>query len=273
MAVVRFIMIAIGLALLAAAVAAIAAAPWLGGMVRKELQTRLGAIVGAEAGIGGIGIDPRRAAVVLRDITVGNPEPFDQDGPAIRCPEARVELDPVALFSAPLRVRRVHLDRVDVTLHWIPGKGTNLGALLERARAAGETPADTRFPPVILEEIACGGGTVSPRNKLLAALPLDLDIAPFTVRGLDKDGPIRPGKVVGIALRSLVREVLTLKGLLAPVTDLLRREAHEGAELVGIDPPGPLGYHAPHGGTPPRAIRAAVPGGGDHPWPESNCAA
>lgn len=252
-------MIAIGLALLATAVAGVAASPYLAGLVRKELGIRLGAIVGAEATIGGLSVDPRRAAVLLRDIAIANPESFGE-GPAVACAVARIELDPGSLFAQPIRVRRVHVAGVGVTLQWNPGQGTNLGGLLAHARAAAEKEPRSAFPPVLVEELVCAGGTVTPRNKLLAALPLNLDIAPFTVRGLDKDGPVRPGRLVGIALRSLIREILTVKGLLSPVIDLLRREGGETEALVGIDPPDSLGYDAPHGG-------------GTSTWHKSNFAA
>jgi uncharacterized protein involved in outer membrane biogenesis len=229
MMIVRFLMVLVGLFLIGVAVAAVAATPYWEPLLREELSARLGAILQTDASIGKLLLDPQRQAIVLQDVILRNPPAFEK-GDALHCPRVLLVINPLNLFGEHLRVEQIIVEDAAVALRWTPGQGTNVGALTAQARMQA-TPATPGVPvppegrSIRVGSITCTNAKVTPQNPVLGALPLGLDVAPFTVSGLEEKGPLRPGQITGIFLKSLLREMITLKGLLSPVTDLLQREA------------------------------------------------
>lgn len=229
MMIVRFLMVTTGLLLIGVAVAAVGAMPYWEPMVREEMAARFGAMLQTEASIGGLAIDPQRQAIVLRDVVVRNPPAFEK-GDALRCARVLLIIDPQSVFNSPLRISQIIVEEADVVLRWIPGQGSNLGALAAQARTQAEPPlaAGVSAPPqgrsFVVERLDCTGAKVTPQNVVLGALPIALTVAPFTVADLEAHGPVRPAQLTGIFLRSLLKEIVTLKGLLSPAADLLRHE-------------------------------------------------
>lgn len=217
----KFIMIAIGLILIGLGVAGILFLPRLERFAVGKVETRLGLILDTEVKLGAIRPATMGRGIELRGLTVRNPETF-KAGDAIQCGRILLRLDPRTLFSRNPVIEQIDLEDLDVHLRHEAGDGTNLGYMNKRASdLAAKDPSKTR---ILVRRIECRGARMKLDSNVLPLPGISMDLAPFTIENPGEGKPISTAKATSIFLRSLIIETVTLKGLLAPLADLLRGE-------------------------------------------------
>lgn len=223
----KFIMIAVGLALIGLTLAAIVFSIRFEDVLRAEAQDRLSHILGVDVTLESIRLAPVHKGVKIMGLTVENPPSFKQ-GSAVVCERVVIMPQLRSVFSRTPTIKKIVMEGTRVNLRYEVGEGTNLGHLSKQARNLAETQGGKTgwfgARQIRVREFTCSGAKMQIRSMLTAEVPISLNIAPFTIEELSEDTPVSPAKLSSIVLRSLVMEVITLKGLLRPVKNLLEKE-------------------------------------------------
>ncbi len=150
----------------------------------------------------------------ISGVSVGSPAGFAAER-AFAFDRVTVELDPDALTRVPIVVRRVTVDRCDVTYEW-QLHGSNMSRLQENVReylagertireaAGGDEPSR-----VVIEELVISGGTIdltaSALGSAVVALPLDRIVLHDVGK---KEGGATAGEITAELVRALTRRVI-----------------------------------------------------------------
>jgi hypothetical protein len=220
----KFVMTGIGLVLILLGVAALLVFT----QAQDILGVRVGGVVsdalGTEARVGGVGIDPRARAVVLRDFALKNPAGF-AEGDALTAGRVMVVFSLRSLLAKQPAVARVELRDAHVYNRYELGRGTNLAALARQYAAA---PADTGAQFTV-GKIVCEGGKLHLSTNLLPGASVPINLAKIEMEDVAHGKPVTTEYATSLFLRTLLKEVLTLKGLGSSVYETI------GAELKGLD--------------------------------------
>jgi len=222
----KFTMTGIGLVLILLGVAALLVYT----QGQDFLGTRVGRIVstalGSDARIGGIGIDPGKRAVVLKDVALKNPQGF-KEGDALTCGRVNVVFSASTLISKEPVISLIELEDTHVYSRYEIGQGTNLNAL---AKKYAEAPAneDLQF---IVRKLVCKDGKLHLSTNLLPGASFPINMDKIELVDLEHGKPITTEQTASLFIRSLLEEVLTLKGLGSSVYDTI------GDELKGYEKP------------------------------------
>ncbi len=218
----KTVMIVVGLVLIGISVGAVVITTQMEDRICDRLAARLARDFGTEVSLEEVRLVPWRRGVELIGLTIANPPQF-KEGHALRF--ERILVQPVlrTLFSDTLTLSRVVLEGAEVNLRYELGDGTNLGRLGRQAADRAATNPEGRH--VRVRECRCEGAKVRLKANLLPTPAVPIKIAPFTMKELDEDRPVSTPKLAAVFVESLVLEIVTLKGLLRPVGNLLRKEA------------------------------------------------
>lgn len=220
----RFVLTGIGLVLILLGVAALL----LFTQAQDFLGTRVGRIVstalGSDATVGGIGIDPRARAVVLRDVKLKNPAGF-KEGDALTCGRVLVVFSVSTLISKQPAIALIELQDTHVYNRYEVGRGTNLAAL---ATKYAEAPMneDLQFT---VDKLVCKDGKLHLSTDLLPGASVPINMAKIEMADLEHGKPITTERTASLFLRTVLKEIVTVKGLGASLLDAI------GAELKGLD--------------------------------------
>lgn len=225
-AAIKFVMIVVGLALIAVSVAGLIFSSRLEGLLRPRLESRLGHIMGTDVEIAALQIAPARRGIELIDVTVLNPPSFKL-GPALECKKITVRPVLQSLFSSAPAIEEILLDGMIIHLRYELGEGTNLGYLARQAASLAEQPA-TGWPimrrALRVNSIRCSVADMKIRSNVTPGIPLSLRIEAFELKDVGDGRPVSAAKLTSIILKSILMEVVTLKGLFRPLVDLIRGE-------------------------------------------------
>ncbi len=218
-------MIVVGFVLIAVAAAAIFITMRFEGVFRDQVEARISESLGVAAGIDHIRLAPARLGIELRGVRLKNPPEFKEDQ-AIECERILIQPDLRTVFSETIAINEIILNGLRINLRYRPGEGTNLGQISRQAAQHAEPASGAKAPRrrVLVKEVKSSGGTFEARSNLSLGVPVSLHIEPFAIKSVGGGQPVSPAKLTSIVLRSLVMEAVTLKGLLRPVVELLRKE-------------------------------------------------
>ena len=226
-AAIKFIMISVGLTLLAVAIGAIVFSTQLEGMLRTAAEDHLGYLFETDVHVEAIRIAPVRKGVKVLGLTLQNPPSF-KEGAAIYCERLLVLPQFRSLFSREPVIREVALEGLKVNVRHEVGEGTNLGYLAKRARSLAETQDEgeegSNGRLFRVRQFTSTGARMKVSSNMVPGVPLTVKVEPFVVEELTEGEPVTPAKLSAVFLRSLVLEVVTLKGFLRPVARALRKE-------------------------------------------------
>lgn len=222
---IKFIMISVGLLLIGIAVAAIVFREQAAGLARARIARKVSHVFGTEADLARISVAPLKRALVLHELVVNNPPEF-KAGNAVRCRRLSLVPDWRTVFQQTLTIHEMRLEGTEIGLRYETGRGTNLGRLAQHALDLAETDPPGRRLRV--ERLVCEEARLRLDSNLTPKSPIPLRLAAFDVENLEKGEGISAAKLSSILMRSLVLEVVTLKGLLRPVAGLLREELGSG---------------------------------------------
>ncbi|MBI5095929.1 MAG: hypothetical protein HZB26_26280 [Candidatus Hydrogenedentes bacterium] len=239
-----FIILA-GLALIGLSVAALVLFTQFDAFGKTALERVLSYASNAPVTIQSIAFLPAKGTMELCGFTVSNPKGF-KAVPAMSFEKVSVEFDYATLFSETPTIRKVLVKNGKIDLRYDLGEGSNLARLARHAArfstdklligsrptdesVKAEKPEEKGAPrgvhrKFLIQEFRCEGISVTARTDLLPASAVTLELAPFTLSGVNKDRPVTAGEATAIFLRSLLKEALSSKNLLGPAADALRLE-------------------------------------------------
>lgn len=225
--------IAVGVTLIGVAVLALSLVFRADAYTKRALERTLSYVTATDLTLDRIRMLPLQESIEIRRLAVGNPQPFKK-GPAIEVKRILIRFDLRTLLSRAPTIRQVLLQGVRIHLRYRVGEGTNLGSLARDAAARGKT-VDPDAPrgarrTFVIKEFRCEDAHVSLSTNLVPLASAGFTLAPFSLKDPDRS-PVTVGQVTSLFLRSVLRETLTLKGLLSPLVSLI----HD--ELSGDNPP------------------------------------
>lgn len=159
---------------------------------------------------------PAKQSVEILGVVIENPPPY-KSGPAVTIPRILVSFDIKTLFSRTPTVTRVLVEGAQVAVRYRLGEGTNVGALTKIVEAppTDKPPSNRRF---VIKEFECKGTQVSLATNALPLSGVFFDVAPFTLKDDVGEQAVTTAELTRIFLNTLVREALSVKGLLKPVS-------------------------------------------------------
>ncbi len=220
---------AMGLLLIAVALGAITLMFETDIYAKGLIERTLSYVINADLRVEHIRVLPLEPGLELRGISVSNPGTF-KSGTAMTIKRALLRFDPKTLFSKTPVIRQVLLQGMHVNLRYEIGEGTNLGTLRKQAKL-GSHPEDAKAPRAargafIVQEVRCEEAEMALSTNMVPVVKADLHLAPFTLHDFG-NRPVTVGELTAAFLGSVLRETLTLRGLLSPVTSLLQKESDD----------------------------------------------
>ncbi len=220
----KFTLTGIGLVLILLGVAALLVFT----QAQDFLGTRVGRIVsealGSDARVGGVGLDPRIRAVLLKDVALKNPAGF-KEGEALTCGSVLVVFSFRTLLSEEPAIQLIELRDTHINSRHEAGRGTNLAALAKRY---GEAPAQDGLKFTV-DKLVCEDAKLHLSTNLLPGASVPINLAKIEMVDLAHGKPITTEHTTSLFLRTLLREVITVKGLGASIYDSI------GAELKDLE--------------------------------------
>jgi hypothetical protein len=228
----KFVLTGIGLVLILIGVAALLVFT----QAQDFLSHRIGAVMteafGAKAEIGGVRLSVRRHAVVLQKFRLGNPPGF-QEGDALTCAQIYAVISPKSLISREPVVELLDLQGAEIYSRHETGRGTNLGAL---SKQLANAPGHLSFK---VETLRCEDGKLHLSTSLLPGASVPIPMTKVEIHDLDSGKPVNAAKTTAIFLRTVLRDVLTLKGLGASVYEAIKSELGGGNDTRPAKAPAP----------------------------------
>jgi len=199
----------------------------VGAMVLTQAQSLLTGVVeemltdafGSSATVAAVTMSPSTGALLIHDFTLANPQGFIQ-GDAFTAKRIDVSMKPSSLLSRIHIIDKMEVVGGNVRLRYELGQGTNLGALANilAERPMGEA---TKFR---VRELVCEEAKLHLDTNLLPTPGMSLNVVTLRLEDLENGSAVTSAQITSIFLRSVLMEVMTLKGLLSPVLEKMRGE-------------------------------------------------
>ncbi len=234
----KILLTTVGLILILPAVALLLALAQANTYARAPLERLFSHAAGTAVTIQSVGVVPFRPILRFEKIAIMNP-PSLPAKPAVEIDKLDIEFDPYSFFSRTPTIRAATVDGATVHLRYSVGDGTNIGELT-RATSTGEEavlPADgegdTPQPSAadgqsrwrfVVDSFECKNVKVELSANVLPVAEAGFEIAPFSLSEDVTGRPMTTRQVTAIFLKTLLRETLTLKGLLKPVGSMIGQE-------------------------------------------------
>lgn len=228
LSVLKFTMTGVGLVLIVIAIGAILFSTQVGKIGTRAVSSQLKEAFASEIEIGSVAVSPFRRAIEVRDFALLNPPDF-KEGPAFTCKKLTVEFDLSTIFSDAPVIEELVIDGAEIHYRHEIGEGTNIGTL---ARLAEEKSAEDSSTAFVIKHLVCKNAKVSFSTNLIPKVHMGLDMVTVDLTDIHGAMAITNHETASIFLRSLIKETLTLKGLLKPLMRPLRKDA-EAAEEAG----------------------------------------
>ena len=191
----------------------------------RSLEEMLGSSFDSTASIDSITVSPGKKAVILNGVTLNNPAKF-KEGEALTSDRVIVQLDLMSLMTESPVIEQLTFVGTDVNYRYELLDGTNIGALAKRFDKAS-TVDPSKF---IVKKVVCKDARVSFSSNLLPKANMDMNLVTVRLNDLDNGQPVSGTEIASIFLSSLVRETLTINGLLNPLLKQLRKDSDDLAK-------------------------------------------
>lgn len=206
----KSVMTAVGLVLIAIGAGALVLAPNVEPLLRGRFEESLRDVFGAEVTIKRIGISPLKQCVDFAGVTVMNPPGF-KDVPAFESERIRLEFDPRTVFARSPVIRNTEVENAHIYYRYELGEGVNT----ERLTASiDEYLAQERDRGFVVQAVNCEDAEAHFSTNLVPKSRIGMRLIDIHVDNAGEAEPASAPKAAGIILKSIVREVVTLRGLL-----------------------------------------------------------
>lgn len=214
----KFLLTGVGLTLILMGVGAILLVTQVQKYATRSIEQALADVYGAKVQVETISVLPLKRRIELRGFRLANPSGF-KEGIAVEIDSINLDFDWWSVAKRLPVVREMVLKGTDIHYVYKLGKGTNIRVLAEEA----ETNASVSSGPrLVVEKLVCRDARVHFSTNLTPNKDIDLTMVNVEVSNLEDRNALSPGKIVSIFLRSIIKETLTLKGLLNPLIDKIR---------------------------------------------------
>jgi len=176
---------------------------------------RVGEVVtetfGADCRVGAVSLDPTRRALVLEEFAILNPPAF-KEGEALTSSRVRLKFSPRTLVSDEAVIERIDLEDTKVLFRHELGRGTNIGAIAERLQSQPGGGMRVR-----VERLVSEGGQAYVDTNLAPGGGVPINMVRIELENLESGEAITPAKVTSIFLLSVLKDVVTLKGVASSI--------------------------------------------------------
>ncbi len=218
----KFMLTALGLILIAIGIGAIVLMGQAERFVTKSTAEILGDTFDSTARIDHISVSPTNRTLILHDFSLDNPKSF-KEGQAITAERIVLQIDPVSLFSKTPVIENMTLENTRILYRLEVPDGTNIGTLAKRLENQSRRDGERRF---LIKKLVCRDAQVEFSTHFV---PDTFGVNLVTIELDDPQGgeTVTAAGMASIFLRSVIKETLTLKGLLSPVLRQLRKESDD----------------------------------------------
>lgn len=216
---IRFLMITTGLALIGTAAAAVVFAPKWEPVLRRDLEQKLGALMGTEVHIGALRPAWFEGGIALENVTVKNPPNF-KAGDAAQCPRVLIQPEALTVFSKSPAIACITIEGMALRLKQHGDAGTNLDYLRARTVNAAEV-AKALGEGVVVKQVRAE----NTRVELDPELGNNLDLKPLALDAIGIRTPEAQRAAISMAgfFETLVKQSAELQGMVQPLVDLVSK--------------------------------------------------
>ncbi len=214
----KFVLTGIGLVLILIGVGALLIFTQAHDFFSARIGDVMSEAFGAKADISGMRVSVRRHALVLKDFTLANPPGYPEEN-ALTCAQVYVVISPKTLISREPVVELLDLQGATVRVHHKLGTGSNLGVLAQTLAAA---EGRVSFK---VETLRCVDGRIYLSSSLIPGAEMPYPLSKVEIKNLDSGQPVNAAKSTAIFLRTVLTDVVTLKGVGASIIDALKGES------------------------------------------------
>lgn len=215
----------IGLVLILIGVIGILALTQAQNLLTKAMDDVLTEAFGSSATVKTVSLSPSNRAVVLHDFALANPQGFEA-ADALRCARIEVRMRPRTLLSKTPIIEMLDIEGADIYYRYELGRGTNIAVLAKRlAERADESTSTYK-----VEKLRCRGAKLHLSANFIPGPDLAMNVVNIRLENLDNGAPITSAEATSIFLRSVLVETLSIKGLLSPAFNKIRREVDDLSE-------------------------------------------
>lgn len=184
------------------------------------------------ASIDSISIDPGKRSLLIHDFALANPQGF-KEGPALESEVVRIQFDLPSLITDEPIVELISFEGMDVYYRYEFAQGSNLKktAKVVIKRLEAYESSDRRF---VVKTLRIDGAKVHFSTNLIPKASANLNVVHLELTDLQEAEPLTTADLTSILLRSLLKEIVTMKGLMSPVLRALKNDIDEMEE---IEPP------------------------------------
>lgn len=215
----KFTLTSIGLLLILLGVGALLVLTQAQSYLSRATGDVLSDTFGSDAEVESVSFDPADRALVLENFVLKNPEGF-KEGEAFTCEKVHVVFGPKTFISRHPVIELIDLEGAHVYYRYELGQGTNIGAIAKRL------PETDPEGPVqyTVEKLRCEDAKMHLSSNLLPGASLPVNMVTIEMTDLNEGEPLSPSKVTSLFLLSVLKEAVTLKGLVASAYDSLRKD-------------------------------------------------
>lgn len=213
----KFVLTGIGLVLILIGVAALLVFTQAHDFFSARVGNVMSEAFDTKASISGIRVSVRRHALVLKDFTLANPPGFPEEN-ALTCAQVYVVISPKTLISREPVVELLDLQGATIRVHHKAGTGSNLGVLANTLASAEGRVSFT------VETLRCANGQIYLSSSLIPGAEMPYPLSKVEIKNLGSGKPINAAKSTAIFLKTVLTDVVTLKGIGASVIDAIKGE-------------------------------------------------
>lgn len=213
---VRGTLTSIGVFLVVVGIAIVFGKPQAENAFRRSMESELSEAFGTPVAITDVRLSLLRRAVRIESVAVANPSLFRNE-PAFTCEQILVKLDPLTLLTRAPRLHRVEFNDAVVNYRYKAGTGTNIALLTESLeRYATANSGDREYRVELLEAT---GAKVNFSTNLVPLAKVGMRVVNVRRENLHEATPLSDVQVARVLLLSVIREAVTLNGIVDPLIE------------------------------------------------------
>lgn len=222
----KLIMTVTGLLLIAVSVGLVLLITRFEGVLRSGLTHQAGQILQAEVRLEAVRLDWAEQALLFKGVSVYNPGGFT-DREALRIETLRVRPNLLTVFARTPEIQDISLGAASLHLQHQRGSGTNLGAMLEHARAwtGQQEDGERRIWGRRMKVAALRAGPASLNVRPVDGPEQNLALDAFAEPEPAGDEMVTGARVMHLILHALIRKLAAAETLPASVREVVMEEA------------------------------------------------
>ena len=224
-AVLKFGLTALGLVLIIIGIGGLVVYTQAERYASRSIADMLATSFESTASIDSISVAPGKRALILHGVTLNNPAKF-KEGEALTSDAIIVQFDVLSLFTQSPVIEQLTFLGTEVHYRYELLDGTNIGVLAKQFERASSVDPST----FVVNTIRCKDAKATFSTNLLPMASMDVNLVTVELDNLDDGQPISGTELASIFLRSLIKETLTINGLLNPIVKQLRKDSGDELE-------------------------------------------